>query len=219
MSAGKHKTARPSPQRPKRLLVEGPDDKWSIVALVQRHGLSFDSSMMPYVHDAEGAEQVLAAVSADAKIYRHLGVVLDADLDILKRWQALRGCLQGLGVQVPLVPSEGGLVCPGYFEDYRIGVWVMPNNRSTGMLEDFLRMLIAPDDPTWGHAEEATTRARELGAPISPLHQAKGAIHTWLAWREEPGKPFGTAITARYFRHDTPEALAFVAWFRELFEV
>ncbi|HEY8377993.1 MAG TPA: DUF3226 domain-containing protein, partial [Nannocystis sp.] len=144
---------------------------------------------------------------------------LDADLDLSARWQALRGRLQSVGIPVPPAPTEGGLVCPGYFEDYRVGVWVMPNNRSTGMLEDFLGMLIAPDDPTWKFADEATTRARELGAPISPLHQAEGAIHTWLAWREEPGKPFGTAITARYFRHDTPEALAFVAWFRALFEV
>lgn len=93
----------------------------------------------------------------------------------------------------------------------------MPNNRSLGMLEDFLSMLIAPADPTWDYANDATNHARTLGAPVSTIHHAKAVIHTWLSWREEPGKPFGIAITARYFQHDTPEALAFVDWFRRLF--
>lgn len=213
-------TARPRlPKQscPKRLLVEGKDDMYAIIALLERHGVRFDDG--PYVHVADSVEQVLAAVTVDAKSYPCLGVVLDADLDVSTRWQAVRDRLAAAAIQTPEAPPRDGYIGRGHLEDYRIGVWVMPDNRSTGMLEDFLRMLIAPNDGTWDHANEATSRARELGAPISALHQAKGAIHTWLAWREEPGKPFGTAITARYFQHDTPEALAFIAWFRELFAV
>jgi hypothetical protein len=45
----------------------------------------------------------------------------------------------------------------------------------------------------------------------------KARIHTWLSWQENPGLPFGTAITAAYLSHDSPEALKFVAWFKKLF--
>ncbi len=42
-------------------------------------------------------------------------------------------------------------------------------------------------------------------------------MHTWLAWQNKPGRPFGTAITARYLDADVPEATAFVAWLEKLF--
>ncbi len=42
-------------------------------------------------------------------------------------------------------------------------------------------------------------------------------MRTWLAWQEEPGKPFGTAITARYLDADAPPAKALVDWMRRLF--
>lgn len=207
----------PSTDRPHRLLVEGPDDKWAIIALLERHGLSFDAPWMPHVHDAEGVDGLLMASPIDAKNHPRLGIVLDADLDVASRWQALRDRLRGVDIDVPASPPRQGLTMPGFFRDYRLGVWLMPDNHSTGMLEDFLARLIAPGEPTWAHACEATTRARELGAPLSALHQSKGALHAWLAWRDVPGKPFGTAITARYLQHDTPEALAFLAWFQGLF--
>lgn len=38
-----------------------------------------------------------------------------------------------------------------------------------------------------------------------------------LAWQESPGLPYGTAIRARYFSHDSANALAFVEWFRRVF--
>ena len=50
-------------------------------------------------------------------------------------------------------------------------------------------------------------------------NHAKSHLHTWLAWQREPGRPFGTALTAQIFGHDSPETLAFLAWFRRLFPV
>jgi len=47
--------------------------------------------------------------------------------------------------------------------------------------------------------------------------RGKSTLHTWLAWQETPGLPFGTALRAEFFRHDTEDALRFVAWFRRLF--
>ena len=92
----------------------------------------------------------------------------------------------------------------------------MPDNIARGALEDFLSLLVPPGDPCWSHAEVATREARVCGAKLEETDHLKGALHAWLAWQAIPGQPFGSAITARAFRHDSAEALQFVAWFREL---
>jgi DNA-binding transcriptional LysR family regulator len=48
-------------------------------------------------------------------------------------------------------------------------------------------------------------------------HDAGARMRTWPAWQEEPGKPFGTAITARYLDAHAPPAKALVDWMRRLF--
>jgi hypothetical protein len=48
-------------------------------------------------------------------------------------------------------------------------------------------------------------------------HFTKSLIHTWLAWQDEPGTPFGLAITKRYFDSDGPHVQALLDWLTRLF--
>jgi hypothetical protein len=93
----------------------------------------------------------------------------------------------------------------------------MPDNQRDGKLENFLAELIAADDPLIGHAQKATAEARGLGATFSVPDVIKAEVHSWLAWQDEPGKPYGQAMMARYFQHDAAVAARFVAWFRRLY--
>ena len=93
----------------------------------------------------------------------------------------------------------------------------MPDNRRSGALEEFLGSLVDDEDALLPLAETSTTSASERGAAFAEVHRRKAVLHTWLAWQERPGLPYGLAITARYFRHDSAAALAFVAWFRRVF--
>ena len=94
----------------------------------------------------------------------------------------------------------------------------MPDNRSPGKLEDFLAVLIPPGDRCWPWAEQATLKAHEeYGASFSALDSIKARIHTWLAWQQEPGLPFGTAITAATFAHNATLATTFVKWLTQLY--
>ena len=102
-------------------------------------------------------------------------------------------------------------------QSLRLGVWLMPDNRRGGMLEDFLAKLVPSGDACWAHADTSTGQARNLGAPLAPVHHAKGVLHTWLAWRAVPGLPFGIALNSQVLGHDSLEALAFVRWFNRLF--
>lgn len=93
----------------------------------------------------------------------------------------------------------------------------MPDNVSAGALEHFLGRLVSPESSVWGHAAEATTKARQLGAPCLEKDHAKSVLYSWLAWQEEPGRPFGIALKAGLFETDSEDALRFIAWFNRLF--
>jgi hypothetical protein len=93
----------------------------------------------------------------------------------------------------------------------------MPNNQDQGQLEDFLIGLIPPRDECWAYARETTQNAKEHGARFPDKDVGKAGVHTWLAWQESPGLPFGMAIRAKYFGIDSPAGMAFAEWFKRLF--
>lgn len=204
---------------PYRFLVEGPDDKHCVIHLMRRHGINWDDprALLPHMHSCEGFDSLVASLSVSAKSYERLGIMVDANSDVHHRWLQVKDGLGRAGVTLPDNPQLSGVVVPGMYADWRVGVWLMPDNQSHGQLEDFLCKLVPSDDRCWSHAGEAARRARELGARFPDKSFSKASIHTWLAWQETPGLPFGTAITAMYFGVDSPEALRFVQWFSQLF--
>lgn len=208
----------------RRLIVEGRDDGAAIRALLARHGADWDTPdpRLPYVHEARSVERAIHAPTLSAEIKlprRRLGIVVDADDDVVQRWQQVRGALNSAGVTcVPVDLDPGGLVIAGPFDDQMIGVWMMPDNRRVGALESFLQELVPSNDAIWPHAGDATTEAMRRGAPLGRQDRLKGQMYAWLAWQSSPGRPFGTAIKAALLGHDTPVAARFVAWFDRLFD-
>jgi len=210
----------PARSSPFRLFVEGKDDLYSITELLQRHGYDWNNnSLAPLVYDSGGIEPLFEALPAALKTLVRVGVVIDADLSASKRWARMEAILKASGIAPPPWPSQHGLVLAltGPTRLERFGIWIMPDNKAAGVLEDFLARLVPAGDPCWQHADGATKQARTLGAPLKPNDHTKGAMHAWLAWQDPPGRPFGTALNARILGHDSPEALDFVAWFKRLF--
>jgi hypothetical protein len=205
---------------PYRLIVEGVDDLYSIINLMGRHGLDWEapSPALPHLESATGIDELLKALPRAALLYERFGIVVDADLDHAHRWLQVHDRLKGRGVTLPEAPSIDGVIVPGIRSPTaRIGVWLMPDNQSPGILEDFLARLVPADNRCWRHAEEATTQARALGAPLAEKDQTKGALHAWLAWQSDPGVPFGMALRMKVLGHDSPDAVRFAAWFKRLF--
>lgn len=209
-----------------RLLVEGPDDKWTVINLLKRHGFNFGDSRgrdaqagLPFIQECGGVDLLFKALGPSLRTYPRLGVILDADHPPVDRWAQLRGQLARDGVTLPDTLPRGGAIADGHRPDWKLGVWVMPDNHSRGMLEDFLATLVPAKDACWPHALAATDEARRLGAPLNSLHVAKGAMHAWLAWQDPSGQPFGQALQTRALRHDAELALTFLHWFERLFDV
>lgn len=213
------KPLRVSEKSAHRLLVEGKDDLHTVIHLVRRHDLDYDNPPegLPYIHATDGYPALLEALSVAAKSYKRLGVVIDADLDPKARWNEVRHRLKTVGIEMPESSNPCGSVVTGIAGDRRVGLWLMPDNSQAGTLETFLSRLVPPGDACWPHAEASTKEAKRIGAKYPDKYFSKAHIHTWLSWQEEPGQPFGTAITSACFRTDTTDALAFVAWFKRLF--
>lgn len=118
------------------------------------------------------------------------------------------------GVDTLLAGLEAEIDVPGRT---RLGIWLMPDNRLSGMLEDFMATLVRPDDALLAPARNAVDAIPADHRLFKPAFRAKAELHTWLAWQEEPGRPLGQAITKRYLDFANPGAEAFVAWVRRLF--
>ena len=196
--------------------VEGHDDEHVIRHLLLRHGVAADD--LPGFVGALAKDGVLKAmkVAVPAGTGRSLGFVLDANDDPEATWSAARSRLIGLGVGAPVKMPGAGFVGESAEFGARVGVWLMPDNRRAGAVEDFLKDLIEEADPLLSHAESATGTARELGARFGDADARKAVLHAWLAWQRNPGRPYGVAIKARFFRHDSDAAMRFVAWFGRL---
>ena len=199
--------------------LEGKDDEHVIGQLLIRHGV--DSQSIPELVDAKGKPGVLRAitVSVRAGTGRSLAFVLDANADPTDTWNGVRSRLQSVGVEAPRKIPAGGFIGESSEFATRVGVWLMPDNRRTGALEDFLKDLIDVEDQLLPHAEDSTSAAQERGARFPLVAAKKAVLHTWLAWQEEPGRPYGLAIKAHYLRDDSDAARRFVLWFRRLFGI
>lgn len=203
----------------KILLVEGIDDEHVLKHLCGNRGVP----LLDDVKEHGGVDRLLESfpVRLKASDFNDIvGVVIDADTDMTSRWQSLRDRLIGVGYEaVPDNPAHDGTILdpPAGKLLPRVGIWVMPDNQSKGILEDFLRFLVPEGSRLFEHVKSSVATIPEGERRFSQLTEPKAIIHTWLAWQEEPGKPLGTAITARYLDPGVAQVDVLVSWLRRLF--
>lgn len=207
---------------PFKLLVEGKDDLYVTTSIRDRHQLPDNFEII----ECEGVEKMPDQLIARIKLQRPtidtIGIVLDADADLNARWKSVRNILQAEGYTVSPRPDPNGTVIEGVGRNPTIGIWLMPDNLQSGMLEDFVRYLIPQNDLLRPFVDQILTRieVEDIESRYDPaVHRAKAFIHTWLAWQKDPGKPMGTAIAATFLDHNTDLCLRFVAWRNRLFNV
>lgn len=206
-----------SPVRDKVLLVEGRDDREVVYQFCNHHCI--DNESMFSVEAKDGIESLLADLRLRPRTgVSVLGVLVDADVDPLARWQQLDAVLAPLGYCLPAAPLETGTIihAPAPTRP-RLGVWMMPDNQVEGMIEDFLLRLAHADDRLLERARSAVDGIPAQDRRFSLAHRSKATAHTWLAWQEEPGTALGQAITKRYLDPSRHPAPAFRDWLLELF--
>ena len=197
------------------LLAEDHDIQHVLLHLCQHHDVAENFGIRP----RQGIDDLLNVFPTFSLASQHaaVGVALDANASLAGRWRSIRDRLAERGYEgVPDAPDPEGTIVPAADGRPRFGAWIMPDNESAGMAEDFLRGLVPRGDDLLGRAGEIVA-----GLPrprrFADVREPKAVMRTWLAWQEEPGKPFGTAIAARYLDAHAAPAMALVNWMRRLF--
>ena len=200
----------------KQLLVEGDNDFHVISAFCTKHTI-FKNFNIIACKGIEDLFKVVPTVTINPN-FSAIGIVIDADSNISKRWSKLRNILIGKGFNIPNDLPSLGLICKNT-DEVKVGVWIMPDNNLNGMLEDFVKFLIPENDPCLVIANSTLEKieTQKLNK-YAAIHKSKALIHTWLAWQEDPGTPMGLSITKKYLNADNETSLKFANWLRELFK-
>jgi hypothetical protein len=201
------------------LLVEGFDDLYVTANIWKKHFATPKTIDHISIKDMNGVDLVQTAIKTElaGSGLENLGIVVDADDQLDVRWKTISTTLTQAGYSVPLLPEKTGTIIQELNKP-TVGVWLMPDNRLRGRLEDFLLYLI-PDpanDNLWFLSEKCVNEALLLDPQIPP---GKARIHTYLAWKKDAGLPFGDAIAHSYFDTNKPEAILYLEWLKALFPV
>ena len=208
-----------SDSHPRVLLVEGPDDKHVVIHLSERSGLTHNFRIV----EKEGKDSLLDAIEVEVDIPGRtvLGIMLDANDDLEARWQAVTDRLHRLRQEdhfdlsdLPPQPEPGGIIIDGRL---RIGIWLVPDNRSTGELEDFVGSMIPSGDPVWPRAQAFIDGIPPDDRKFAPGKIQRAKVHAWLATRESP-RPMGLSIRAGDLDTTASNTNTFVNRLRELFK-
>ena len=208
-----------------RLLVEGQTDKRVIPELMENVGVTWTSNGKPkvYIEASGSVGEILKPGVIEAELrasgLEALGIVVDANGNASNRWSEIRTRSSAEFDELPTEIPEEGLIC-SHAEGVRFGVWIMPNNRISGMLEDFLIGLIPQDSQELlNFAKSCVSGAREKGAQFKCSQTTKAELHTWLAWQDEPGRQLHQAVNYRILDARSPNSAPFANWFRQLFQL
>ena len=202
-----------------RLIFEGPDDKHVVMNLLFNHEHNGERLCEHFSEKVkDGVDHLIDTLNEELKAtdLGRLGVVLDADTDLAKQWARVTRVLDEHGcLQVPAAPNADGTIVETN-DSKKIGIWVMPDNKSAGALEDFVGKLIAEGDTLWPKAQADVNGIPQADRRFKETYLSKAQIHTWLAWQEEPGTRMGETFKKKYLDPNHPQATAFVNWIRRL---
>ena len=180
-------------ENPNLLIVEGHDDRMSVIGLMEHHvhWPNGKENAPVFIDLGLSADEILNAKYLSTQVktpgLKRIGILFDADTKPGSRYERLRNmCLQYFPALPEEMPADGVIV---EHQGIRFGAWIMPDNKSEGDLETFLRYLV-PDteEATWKHAEQSVAVARSIGAKCKEAHVAKANLYTWLAWQDKPGQ-------------------------------
>lgn len=217
----------PEAENPNWCFVEDTDTQAATLALMRHHiptwppgpkGAPVFIKVDTEIHNLLRPATLKTEFQASGR--KAMGIIVDAEQQKQSVWNRVLNFAVDRFTDVPADLPEDGLVLVD-LEGRRFGIWVMPDNKSNGMLEDFLRTLV-PDqaEQLWEHSVNSVATARsEFGAPCREIHLPKAHLHSWLAFQDPPGERIGVAIAKKFLDPASPSATIFVDWFKRLFQL
>lgn len=151
------------------------------------------------------------------------GIMLDADYSpdnsggFSSRYQLISSELKSSGYIIPNTPNLGkGDIFKHNNGLPAIGLWIMPDHQSDGMIEGFIEKIISSDVNQQNLLSHASATVNSLPVTLfnNAIHTTKSKVLTWLAWQKKPGQ-LHRALTDGIL--DRSKAANFEAWLKSTF--
>lgn len=209
------------------LLVEGKDDESVVYHLSQSYTKGSEFKILK----KEGIDNLLADIFAEVEANgrKAIGIMVDANSNLTSIWDKIKKRLKKADIILPNNPDTNGTIIPSKTRTMgdrragkpRVGVWVMPDNKSSGELEDFINRMIPDDDPVRPLSKEYIERIIDripAGERKFTLKKSlRAEVYAWLATRERP-RQMGAAVNARDLNIQEENCQLFIDWLRRLFD-
>ena len=96
------------------------------------------------------------------------------------------------------------------------GLWVMPNNRDEGMLEDWIKSCVhSNENKLFTHAQEVVDTLPLT--KFKPIHISKAEVATWLAWQKKPGHGLYLAVEDQLIDMNSELFLELKVWLTHIY--
>lgn len=203
------------------LLVEGSTDQFFIGSFKDKTGLS----IRPKIEWKESSGELSGLDFIKEKLpvalkdpnLKSLGVVIDADSNIENAYKLIVRVLKDYSSEIPETIPVDGVVLPLNIGK-KFGLWIWPDNKSTGNLETFLSSIIPVNDHSFPHSKRIVNEIIDLSVnPFLIKDREKAEIYTWLTRQKEPGLPYGKAVNFNYFNLETETCNRFKTWLQNLY--
>ena len=216
------------------LLVEGDSDKHVVRRLCSRYPsfkiVDDDDDRLEFrspesessewqtidILNRVNVEQLLGSINVEIKVSgrQAVGILVDANDNLRSRWDAVGYRLRMANIQFPQSPESAGTIIEG---KPRVGIWLMPDNESSGELEDFVVEMIPDGDPVWPLSQQYINEIPKGNRKFTEKKMLRAKLYAWLATRRDP-KQMGSAILSRDLKVDGALCQNFVEWLIALFK-
>lgn len=212
----------------KKLLVEGEADRDFFTACCRVAGIGDPIDIAPPKQFGAGgygkgnALKILPDLlkRVDVGEITQLGLVIDADFQSTdngfdKAFGTVQRILQDWGYDISSATNGFIFKHPDKLPDF--GLWIMPDNASDGLIEDFIKQsVIASDLPLFNRAAMAVSALPE--PKFKPIRASKAEVATWMAWQEKPGQPLAGAVGQNLIDFDNGLPKLFIEWLRQVYQ-
>lgn len=216
------------------LIVEGEEDQKFFAAVFRSVGLP----KIEIKYHPSGKQNAIVTFAARLELltkatHARIGIVLDADDPAVSAGAGAKATIQSINGELTkrsfnaLTVAKGtsGLIATANaLPAVRVGAWVMPDNHSNGLLENFVSEVVsAPHAHCFAFAagKAADVLGMKHGGPkysFKPHHLAKAAAGTWLAWTDPPRMSLGAAVSAGVLDIEGANFQRLISWLETLYQ-
>lgn len=154
-----------------------------------------------------------------------LAVIVDADdprsngLGYQRTLERVMDIVTPAGFMLPKrpPPQQRGILFTHTDGFADLGLWIMPNNRHDGCLEDFVQACVIPAEQPLFTRAQAVVAALPSPRRFSETKLAKAEMATWLSWQADPGRGPHYAMQAGLLSVDAEPFIGLAGWLRHIY--